>query len=126
MERRIIETKNAPAAIGPYSQGIAAGGLVFFSGQIAIDPRSGETVSGGVTEQARRVLKNIAALLESQNMTAQNVVKTTVYLTDMNDFAALNAVYAEFFGVNPPARSCVGVASLPKGALVEIEITAAK
>lgn len=121
---KIVNTDNAPKAIGPYSQGIAANGFVFFSGQIAIDPATGKFNEGDVVIQTKTVLKNIDALLKSQNLSLQNVIKTTVFLTDMSDFATVNQIYGEYFAGHCPARSCVEVSKLPLGALVEIEVIA--
>ena len=122
-----IKTSNAPAAIGPYSQAIDSGaGLVFLSGQLPIDPATGAFPEGGVKEQTRQSLFNVAAILREAGLGLGNVVKTTVYLSDMGDFAAMNGVYAEFFSAPFPARSAVAVKALPKGALVEIECIAAK
>lgn len=124
-KREVVRTAEAPAAIGPYSQGVVVSGeLVFTAGQIAIDPDTGEMVGSTVEEQTRRVLLNLKAVLEAAGSALERVVKTTVYLRDMNDFQAMNAVYSEFFGVDPPARSAVEVARLPKDALVEIEAVA--
>ena len=120
----IISTEKAPGAIGPYSQGYTVGGLVFTSGQIPLDPATGKLVEGDICAQAEQCCKNVVALLESQGLTTANVVKTTVFLADINDFAAINAIYAEYFPGNPPARSCVEVSALPKGALVEMELIA--
>jgi len=124
MAKNIIATKNAPGAIGPYSQGIKANGFVFASGQIGLDPATGEFVKGGIAEQSRQVLLNVTNLLEAAGSGLDKVVKTTVFLKDINDFAAMNAVYSEFFKTDCPARSAVQVAALPKGALVEIEVIA--
>ena len=124
--KKVISTSTAPAAIGPYSQAIQVGNLVFASGQIPIDPATGSFVAGGVKEQARQSLTNVKAILEEAGLTLDNVVKTTVFLADMNDFADVNAVYAEFFAEPYPARSAVAVKTLPKGALVEIEVIAAQ
>ena len=124
--KKVISTSKAPAAIGPYSQAIQVGNLVFSSGQIPIDPATGSFVEGGVKEQARQSLTNVKAILEEAGLTLDNVVKTTVFLADMNDFADVNAVYAEFFAEPYPARSAVAVKTLPKGALVEIEVIAAQ
>lgn len=124
--KKVISTSKAPAAIGPYSQAIQVGNLVFASGQIPIDPATGSFVAGGVKEQARQSLTNVKAILEEAGLTLDNVVKTTVFLADMNDFADVNAVYAEFFAEPYPARSAVAVKTLPKGALVEIEVIAAQ
>jgi 2-iminobutanoate/2-iminopropanoate deaminase len=118
-----IETKNAPAAIGPYSQGFVSGGFVFASGQIPIDPSLGAMVPGGIEEQARQSCKNAAAVLEAGGSSLEKVVKTTCFLADMADFPAFNRVYEEFF-TGKPARSCVAVKALPKGALCEIEAIA--
>ena len=125
--KNIVATKKAPAAIGPYSQGIAIDGLVFTSGQLGLDPATGDFASGGVEAQTRQSLANIRAVLEEAGTGMDRVVKTTVFLKDMNDFAAMNKVYAEFFGEGGcPARSAVEVAKLPKGGLVEIEAIAVK
>ena len=124
MAKHIIATKNAPGAIGPYSQGIKANGFVFASGQIGLDPATGEFVSGGIAEQSRQVLLNVKNVLEATGSGLDKVVKTTVFLKDITDFAAMNAVYSEFFKTDCPARSAVQVAALPKGALVEIEVIA--
>lgn len=124
--KKVISTSKAPAAIGPYSQAIQVGNLVFASGQIPIDPATGNFVAGGVREQARQSLTNVKAILDEAGLTLDNVVKTTVFLADMNDFANVNAVYAEFFAEPYPARSAVAVKTLPKGALVEIEVIAAQ
>ena len=124
--KKVISTSKAPAAIGPYSQAIQVGNLVFASGQIPIDPATGNFVAGGVREQARQSLTNVKAILDEAGLTLDNVVKTTVFLADMHDFADVNAVYAEFFAEPYPARSAVAVKTLPKGALVEIEVIAAQ
>ncbi len=123
---KAISTQKAPAAIGPYSQAIQVGNLVFTSGQIPIDPATGVFVEGGIKEQTRQSLSNVKAILEEVGLTMSNVVKTTVFMADMNDFAAMNSVYAEFFAEPYPARSAVAVKTLPKGALVEIEVIAEK
>lgn len=123
-ERTIIATEQAPAAIGPYSQAIAAAGLVFCSGQIPLDPASGQVVEGGIEEQARRVLDNLAAVLSAAGSSLQEIVKTTIFLADMSDFAAVNTIYAEYLGSDPPARSTVQVARLPRDVRVEIEAIA--
>ena len=122
--KKVISTQQAPAAIGPYSQAIQVGNLVYTSGQIPIDPSTGSLVEGGVKEQARQSLLNVKAILEEAGLTMGNVVKTTVFMADMNDFADMNAVYASFFTEPYPARSAVAVKTLPKGALVEIEVIA--
>lgn len=123
---KAISTKKAPAAIGPYSQAIQVGNLVYTSGQIPIDPATGAFVEGGIKEQTRQSLTNIRAILEEAGLNMGNVVKTTVFMADMNDFADMNSVYAEFFAEPYPARSAVAVKTLPKGALVEIEVIAEK
>ena len=119
-----IQTEQAPAAIGPYSQAIKAGGFVFASGQIPIDPKTGEFVAGGIGEQTERVLKNLAAVLEAAGSSLDQVVKTTVFLADMKDFAAMNEVYGRFFSGVTPARATVAAAGLPRDARVEIEAIA--
>ena len=124
MMKKVIITTKAPAAIGPYSQAIQIGNLVYTSGQIPIDPATGVFVEGGIREQTRQSLLNVKAILEEAGLTMSDVVKTTVFLADMNDFADMNAVYAEFFAEPYPARSAVAVKMLPKGALVEIEVVA--
>ena len=124
MEKRIVRCAEAPAAIGPYSQAVAAGGFLYLSGMLAIDPATGALVGEDAPTQAKQILKNIAALLKSEGLSAENVVKTTVFLTDLSAFGAVNAVYGETFAANPPARSCVEVGRLPKDALVEIECIA--
>ena len=124
--KNIILTNKAPAPIGPYSQGIEANGFIFFSGQIAIDPAVGKIVATDVEGQTRQVLANISALLSSVSLTPAAVVKTIVFVKDIGDFAKVNAIYAEMFGIEPPARSCVEVSALPSGALVEIEVIAVK
>ena len=121
---KAISTKKAPAAIGPYSQAIRVGNLVYTSGQIPIDPATGAFVEGGIKEQTRQSLTNVKAILEEAGTSLANVVKTTVFMADMADFADMNSVYAEFFTEPYPARSAVAVKTLPKGALVEIEVIA--
>lgn len=121
-----IHTNNAPAAIGPYSQAIEAAPFVFASGQLPIDPATGAFPEGGVKEQTRQSLTNAQRILEAAGLSLKNVVKTTVFLADMGDFAAMNEVYAEFFAAPYPARSAVAVKTLPKGALVEVECIAAR
>lgn len=121
---KAVSTIKAPAAIGPYSQAIYVGNLVFTSGQIPIDPATGAIVEGGIKEQTRQSLTNVKAILEGAGLSMNNVVKTTVFMADMNDFAEMNSVYAEFFAEPYPARSAVAVKALPKGALVEIEVIA--
>jgi 2-iminobutanoate/2-iminopropanoate deaminase len=122
---KVISTKKAPAAIGPYSQAIQVGNLVYTSGQIPIDPAIGVFVEGGIKEQTRQSLTNVKSILEEAGLSMNNVVKTTVFLADMNDFADMNAIYAEFFSEPYPSRSAVAVKTLPKGALIEIEVIAA-
>ncbi|MEA2008804.1 MAG: RidA family protein [Chloroflexota bacterium] len=122
--KQIITTENAPKAIGPYSAGVKAGNLVFTAGQLGINPASGEFVPGGIEAETRQALKNLSAVLEAAGTSLANVVKTTVFLRDMADFGAMNAVYAEFFTGNYPARSAVQPACLPKDAAVEIEAVA--
>lgn len=122
--KEIVTTENAPGAIGPYSQAIKVNGLVFCSGQIPIDPGTGEFVAGGVSEQTEQVLKNLSAVLEAAGTSIENVIKTTVFLADMNDFAAMNEVYGRFFDKNKPARATVQATRLPRDARVEIECIA--
>ena len=122
--KTVISTTNAPAAIGPYSQAIRIGNFVFTSGQIPIDPATGSFVEGGIKEQTRQSLLNVQAVLNEAGTTMDHVIKTTVFMADMNDFAEMNSVYAEFFNAPYPARSAVAVKTLPKGALVEIEVIA--
>jgi len=122
--KKIVSTEKAPKAIGPYSQAIRTENLVFTAGQVGFDPATMDFVEGGVEAQTRQVLTNLKHVLEAADSGLNYVVKTTVFLKDMNDFAAMNAVYAEFFPENPPARSTVAVGALPKGALVEIECVA--
>lgn len=124
MKLKTITTEHAPAAIGPYSQAIQVGNLLFCSGQIPLDPASGEVVAGGVREQAERVMTNIAAVLTAAGAGFDDVVKTTVFLVDMNDFAVVNEVYGRCFPGHKPARSTVAVQGLPRGVLVEIEVIA--
>ena len=125
MKLKAIATDQAPAAIGPYSQAVQAGGLLFCSGQIPLDPATGEIVAGDVAAQARQVMSNIAAMLTAAGVTFDDVVKTTIYLTDMADFSVVNEIYGSCFPGHKPARSTVAVKSLPRGALLEIEIIAA-
>ena len=122
--KEIITTENAPGAIGPYSQAVKTESMVFCSGQIPIDPQTGEFVSDDVAEQTQQVLKNLSAVLDAAGTNLNNVVKTTVFLADMNDFTAMNEVYAEYFSENKPARATVQAARLPKDARVEIECIA--
>ena len=121
---KIFSTADAPAAIGPYSQAVRTGNLLFTSGQIALDPLSGAVVDGGIREQTHRIMQNLAAILREAGLDFSHVVKTTCFLADMNDFAAFNEVYAQAFGTHKPARSCVAVRTLPKGVLAEVELIA--
>ncbi|MCB1163999.1 MAG: RidA family protein [Candidatus Krumholzibacteriia bacterium] len=126
MKREILSTGDAPAAIGPYSQAVRAGGFVFTAGQVPLDPATGKLVTGGIEEQTRRVMKNLGAVLAAAGLGFDAVLKTTVYLLDLGEFAVFNGVYGEYFaGIAPPARSTVQVAALPLGARVEIELVAA-
>lgn len=122
--KTIVQTDKAPAAIGPYSQAVKAGGFVFLSGQVALDPASGQVVEGDVRAQTERVLKNLQAVLAAAGSSLAAVVKTTVFLADMNDFAAMNEVYGRFFSSDPPARATVQAARLPKDVQVEIDLIA--
>ncbi|WP_157151660.1 RidA family protein [Brachyspira sp. SAP_772] len=124
MEKKIIKTHKAPQAIGPYSQAVKSGNFLFASGQIPLDPVSGAMAENNIQAQTERVMENIKGLLESENLTFANVIKTTCFLSDMANFAAFNEVYAKYFTENPPARSTVAVKTLPKDALVEVEIIA--
>ena len=124
--KKIISTTNAPAAVGPYSQAVKAGPFLFCSGQICLDPSTGQFVEGGVTEQAEQVMKNVKAVLEAAGYTLADVIKTTVFATDMKNFSTVNEVYSASFEKDPPARSFVEVSALPKGALVEVEVIAWK
>lgn len=122
MALQVVRSEGAPAAIGPYSQGMRAGDFVFFSGQIPLDPVSGEVVSGGIEAEVEQVMANCAAMLASAGVGFDRVVKTTIFLVDMADFAVVNAVYGRYFEANPPARSTVQVAALPRGVAVEVEM----
>jgi 2-iminobutanoate/2-iminopropanoate deaminase len=124
MGKKIISTKNAPAAIGPYSQAVVAGNLIFTSGQLPIDPANGQLINDDVKKAAERSMENIKAILEAADSSLDKVIKTVIYLKDMNDFAAVNEVYSRYFKSNEPARSCVQVAKLPKDGLLEIEAIA--
>lgn len=125
MPRTIITTDSAPKAIGPYSQAVRAGDFLFLSGQIALDPKTGElVVEGGITGQTRRVMENLGAVLTAAGASFDRVVRTSIFLADLGDFAAVNAVYGEYFPENPPARATVQVAALPRGARVEIDCVA--
>lgn len=124
MNKKVVFTTKAPAAIGPYSQAITTGNLLFASGQIPVDPATGEVVAGGIEAQTKQVLANIRAVLAEAGAGMESVIKTTVFLTDLGDFQTVNAIYGEAFSQEPPARSCVQVAALPKGVAVEIEVVA--
>ena len=123
--RKHFISADAPKPIGPYSQGVAAGGLMFLSGQIPLDPKTNEIVPGGIEAQTEQVLKNLLAVLKEAKMGAENVVKTTVFLADLADFAKMNEVYAKYLGKQPPARSTIQAAGLPRGVMVEIDVIAA-
>ena len=125
MTKKGIHTKNAPAAIGHYQQGIRLGDWVFTSGQIALDPATGEFKAGEIEQETELTLKNIEAILQAEGLSMDHVIKATVYLSDLNDFARMNGVYEKSFAANKPARACVQVAALPKGAKVEIDVIAA-
>jgi 2-iminobutanoate/2-iminopropanoate deaminase len=122
--KKIISTSEAPGAIGPYSQAIRSGSFLFCSGQIPLDPKSGQIVPGDIAAQTRRVLDNIAAILKAEGLTSDHVVKTTIFLTNLGDFQTVNEIYGSYFKQDPPARSTVEVSALPKGANVEIEVVA--
>jgi 2-iminobutanoate/2-iminopropanoate deaminase len=122
--KKIISTSDAPAAIGPYSQGVRVGSTIYFSGQIPLDPKSGQIVAGGTDAQTKRVMENIGAVLRAESLTFENVAKTTIFLADLGDFQTVNEIYGSYFRQAPPARSTVQVAALPKGARVEIEVIA--
>ena len=124
MSKRIIQTELAPAAIGPYSQAIRIGDFLYTSGQIALDPKSGKFLSGEIKEETEQTLRNISAILQADGLELENVIKTTVYLSDLNDFVQMNQIYEKYFSKNKPARACVQVAALPKGAKIEIEAIA--
>lgn len=125
MSRRIVATDGAPAAIGPYSQGVIAGGFLFTAGQIPLDPRTGQLVEGGIEPQARQALANVLAILAAAGLGERDVVKVTLYLVDLGDYAVVNEVYGRVFDTAPPARSVVQVAALPRGARIEVEAVAA-
>jgi 2-iminobutanoate/2-iminopropanoate deaminase len=122
--KKIISTTEAPAAVGPYSQAVRAGSTVYCAGQIPLDPKTGQIVSQDITHQTRRVLDNVTAVLRSEGLTFENIVKTTIFLIDLGDFQRVNEIYGSYFKDEPPARSTVQVAALPKGARVEIEVIA--
>jgi len=124
MKKRIIQTDQAPAAIGPYSQAVRVGNFLYTSGQIALDPQSGEFLSGEIEQETERTIENISAILKAGGLSLDNVIKTTVYLTDLSHFTRMNHIYEKYFSGNKPARACVQVAALPKGAKVEIEAIA--
>lgn len=124
MDKKIYVSKEAPAPVGPYSQAVESGGFVFCSGQIALDAKTGEVFTGDVAEQTRKCMQNVEAVLKAADLQFGNIIKTTIFLTDMGDFAKVNEVYASYFKEAPPARSCVAVAALPKGVNVEIEVLA--
>ncbi|MFQ5825130.1 MAG: RidA family protein [bacterium] len=126
LDREVISTKDAPTAIGPYSQAIRVGNILFLAGQIAIDPATGDFVAGGIDEQTRQVLDNIQAVLNAAGFSMDNVVQSQVFLSDLNNYGAMNAVYATYFKEAPPARAAVQVARLPKDALIEIMVTAVR
>jgi 2-iminobutanoate/2-iminopropanoate deaminase len=124
--KRIISTENAPKAIGPYSQAVEANGMLFISGQIPLDPATGKLVEGGITEQTEQVMKNISAILSAAGYSFREVIKSTCLLSDMENFAPMNAVYGKYYAVDPPARAAYAVVKLPLGSLIEIETIAAK
>ncbi len=124
MTKRVISTEKAPAAVGAYSQAVAANGLIFCSGQVALDPTSGEFIDGSVADQTRACMNNLSAVLEAAGSSLESALKVTIFLTDIDDFAEVNETYASFFNADPPARATVGVAGLPKGAKVEVECVA--
>ncbi len=124
--KKVIETKQAPAPVGPYSQAVEANGFLFCSGQIAIDPKSNQVLQGGIPEQTELVMKNISAVLSEAGLDFSNVIKTTIFLTNMSDFPVVNEIYAKAFKAAPPARSTVAVSGLPKGVQVEIEVIACR
>jgi 2-iminobutanoate/2-iminopropanoate deaminase len=122
--KKVISTSEAPAAIGPYSQAVRAGSTIFCSGQIPLDPKTGQIVAGGISAQTKRVLENIAGILRAEGLSFEDVVKATIFLTDLGDFQIVNEIYGSYFTGQPPARSTVQVAALPKGASIEIEVIA--
>jgi len=124
VSKRIIQTELAPAAIGPYSQAIRIGDFLYTSGQIALDPKSGKFLSGVIKEETEQTLKNISAILQADGLELENIIKTTVYLSDLKDFVQMNQIYEKYFSKNKPARACVQVAALPKGAKIEIDAIA--
>ena len=122
--KKIISTSDAPAALGPYSQAVRVGSTIYCAGQIPLDPKTGQIVSGGVDVQTRRVMENISAVLKAEGLNFDHIVKTTIFLMDLNDFQTVNEIYGSYFKQQPPARSTVQVAGLPKGARVEVEVIA--
>ena len=124
--KQIIATQQAPAAVGPYSQGVLTGDLLFLSGQIPLDPATGQLVGGSISEQTERIMANVQAILREAGCDLENICKTTIFLTNLDNFKAVNAAYAKFFSSHPPARSTVGVAALPLGAEIEIEVVASR
>eukprot|EP01053_Blabericola_migrator_P009298 Blabericola_migrator_1__9297@NODE_49_length_16431_cov_119_110181_g45_i0_p11_GENE_NODE_49_length_16431_cov_119_110181_g45_i0NODE_49_length_16431_cov_119_110181_g45_i0_p11_ORF_typecomplete_len131_score36_97Ribonuc_LPSP/PF01042_21/1_1e44YjgF_endoribonc/PF14588_6/2_3e05_NODE_49_length_16431_cov_119_110181_g45_i094689860 len=126
MSKQVLHTDNAPAAIGPYSQAIAINGLIYTSGQLGLDPHTGDLVEGGIAAQTDQSIKNVAAILEAAGSSLSDVVKATVFTTRLGDFGVINEVYTKHFGESKPARSCIEVSALPKGGLVEIEVVAVK
>ena len=123
-EKEIVTTKNAPSAIGPYSQAVVCNGFMYLSGQIPLNAETGEVVKGDITEQTKKVLENIKAILEEKGLDFNSVIKTTIFITNLNDFITVNNIYGEYFKENYPARSCVEVSALPKGVNIEIECIA--
>lgn len=123
---KVISTPKAPAAVGPYSQAILSGGTLYASGQIAIDPKTGILAGSTIEEQTKQVMTNIGEVLGTAGFSFKDVVKATIFITDMNSFGVVNKIYGEYFTENPPARSCVEVSALPKGALIEVEVIATK
>ncbi len=126
MSRKIIKTDKAPAAAGPYSQGIEFNGIIFTSGQLPMDPKSGKMIEGEIGEKTKLILNNIKAIIEAEGSSLENIIKCTIFLTDMGDFGKVNKAYGSFFQENPPARSCIEVRALPLGANIEIEAIACK
>ncbi|MDD3739244.1 MAG: RidA family protein [Lentimicrobiaceae bacterium] len=124
--KRIISTENAPKAVGPYSQAVEANGMLFISGQIPIDPKTGKLVEGGIVEQTKQVMENIGAILKEAGYTFSDVIKSTCLLSDMNDFSTVNEIYGTYYKVDPPARAAFAVAKLPMAVMIEIETIAAK
>ncbi|MGI6485933.1 MAG: RidA family protein [Thermoanaerobacterales bacterium] len=124
MDKKVISTEKAPAAIGPYSQAVKSGGFLFASGQIPLNPATGKIVDGGIQEQTKQVLENVQGLLESLGASMDNIVKTTLFIADMDDFATINDIYSGYFKNSPPARSCVEVSRLPKDVKIEMEFIA--